>query len=196
MAVAQTRTPLAQRYREGCLKLLLLCLFSASGCAVLAVLPINPAMFVVVLGIWMLAIMIIASRLVRRRHAQAIRAFQERIEADQQEFLRDVGVDPSSGAAAKALGMRARLADLGRVPPESLRASDRLQGELVELPFYDSPDSLELVFILEDELGIKIADDDFHKVLAKPWDELTVGEVILAGVRLFEQHCAARQEPP
>ena len=97
-----------------------------------------------------------------------------------------MGIDRSSKFAQIGTAARAKLAELGCVPPESIRASDRFFPDLQKLPFYDSIDFLEIVLTLEQELGIRIAKDDEAAIL-EGVTKGTVGEVVGHAVRIYRQ---------
>lgn len=123
-----------------------------------------------------------------RREDREIERFEQRPSMDRDEFLDAVGIDRSSEFTEIAMAARAKLAELGCVPPESIRASDRFFPDLQKLPFYDSIDYLEVVLTLEQELGIRIAEDDqsaIYEGVAKG----TVGDVVDHAVRIYrDQH--------
>ena len=125
-------------------------------------------------------------RRLRRQEDREIEKFEQRPRVERDEFLDTMGIDRSSKFAQIGTAARAKLAELGCVPPESIRASDRFFPDLQKLPFYDSIDFLEIVLTLEQELGIRIAKDDEAAIL-EGVTKGTVGEVVGHAVRIYRQ---------
>jgi acyl carrier protein len=123
-----------------------------------------------------------------RREDREINRFEHRPSTERDEFLDAMGIDRSSEFAEIATAARAKLAELGCVRPESIRASDRFFPDLQKLPFYDSIDFLEVVLTLEQELGIRIAEDD-QSAICEGVAKGTVGDVVDHAVRIYrDQH--------
>ena len=123
-----------------------------------------------------------------RREDREIDRFEHRPSTERDEFLDTMGIDRASEFAQIALAARAKLAELGCVPPESIRASDRFFPDLQKLPFYDSIDCLEIMLTLEQELDIRIVKED-QGALFESVTKGTVGDVVDHAVRIYrDQH--------
>ena len=122
----------------------------------------------------------------RRREDREIERFEQRPRVDGDEFLDAMGIDRSSEFAEIALAARARLAELGCVPPDSIAAADRFYPDLEKLPFYDSIDFLELVFTLEKELDVLVSQDD-QAAIGEGVMKGTVADVVRHAVRIYRE---------
>jgi hypothetical protein len=125
---------------------------------------------------------------VRRREAREITRFEERPKVEADAFLGGIGISGSSPLAEKVLAVRSRLAELGGVPPDSLRASDRISGELKRLPFYDSLDILQFAFILEEEMGVVVPDEKLYALFARnDFSSTAIRDLILVAIEAHRQ---------
>ncbi len=113
--------------------------------------------------------------------------FEERPGVEADAFLSELGIPGSSPLAEKVLAVRARLAELGGVPPDSLRTSDRIADELRHLPFYDSLDVMEFAFILEEEMGAPVPDDKVFALFARKEPPVAIRDLILVGIEANRQ---------
>jgi acyl carrier protein len=77
-------------------------------------------------------------------------------------------------ARALALEVRREVARRARVPPESVRAADRLPEEWGDLFIRESLDAAEFVMELEQQFGVKISDTVFE-LFSRP--SVGVGEL-------------------
>jgi hypothetical protein len=134
-------------------------------------------------------------RKIRRAERAEIGRFQQRTPLENDQFLSEIGVDPTSPEAVIAVSARQAFADLGSVPAESLRASDRFYPELKRLPFYDSIDSLGILLELEKKLDFDIYGDDAERLLGRVvrQESATVGDAVIEVLQLWKRH--QDQEP-
>lgn len=95
---------------------------------------------------------------IRHAHRNA-RQWSEREPQFDRSFLIACGVDPTNRQARAALAIRAGIADLATVPPETIHAADRIRGEIDTLPYWDSIDMVGFVVALEERLGEPVPDD-------------------------------------
>lgn len=138
--------------------------------------------------------------LVLRRQARIARAeverFQWRRPTADETFLEQLGIDASSPEAAVALAARRVFAELGAIPPQSVEGGDRFYPDFERLPFYDSLDTLEILFTLEKEFWIKIPRSETDRLLtivtARPSG--TVADAVREVVRIWRT--APRLERP
>lgn len=162
-----------------------LCLLVQGGNALYGGMAIGGVLTLFAFQLWLL----------ERREAGEIKRFEERTKSSGGGFLGDLGIHPSSALAAKVLAMRCRLAELAGVPPESIHAADRFEVELASLPYYDSIDFLDLVFILEKELGSKIPRDQVVKDShGTSFHQITVQELILSAVAATRERAEKQGE--
>jgi hypothetical protein len=125
---------------------------------------------------------------IRRRESREIGHFERRPKVEADAFLGEVGIPGSSPLAQKVLAVRARLAELGGVPPDSLRASDTISGDLRHLPFYDSLDILLFAFILEEEMGVIVPDEQVYALFArKDPTPIAIRDLILVAIEAHRQ---------
>lgn len=125
--------------------------------------------------------------LIRRKEAREIARFEQRAGIEGSAFLAELGIPASSPLAEKVLAVRDRLAELGGVPPESLRATDRLSDELQHLPFYDSLDALGIMLILEDEFG-HVPEEEKRDLLQRQYrDPVAIRDLILWAIEANQQ---------
>lgn len=131
-------------------------------------------------------------RRIRRAERAEIARFQRRPRLEDLRFLDEIEIDPSLPQAEIALGARRAFADLGSVPAESIKASDRFYPDLEKLPFYDSIDALGVILELETKVGVQICGDDAERLLNKiiHRESATVGEVTLDVVRIWSKQRA------
>jgi len=122
----------------------------------------------------------------RRREDREIERFEQRPRVEGDEFLDAMGIDRSSEFTQVALAARAKLAELGCVPPESIRAADRFYPDLEKLPVYDSIDVLDVVFTLERELDIRVSRHD-SATIAESLAKGTVADVVRHAVRIYRE---------
>ncbi|HEY2589077.1 MAG TPA: acyl carrier protein [Tepidisphaeraceae bacterium] len=133
-----------------------------------------------------------------RRQGRIARAeverFQWRRPTAEETFLEQVGIDPAE--AAVALTARRVFAELGAIPPQSVKGGDRFYPDFERLPFYDSIDALEILFTLEKALWIKIPRSETDRlltaVMARPSG--TVTDAVREVVRIWR--IAPRLERP
>jgi predicted TIM-barrel fold metal-dependent hydrolase len=119
--------------------------------------------------------------LMLRRQGRIARAeierFQWRRPTADETFLEQAGVDPASPEAAIALTARRVFAELGAIPPQSVKGGDRFYPDYERLPFYDSINALDILFRLEKAISIKIprpeADALLTAILARPSGTVT-----------------------
>jgi hypothetical protein len=124
---------------------------------------------------------------IRRKESREIARFEERPKVGADAFLGELEIIGSSPLAEKVLAVRTRLAQLGGVPPDSLRPSDRISGELRHLPFFDSLDYLGFVFILEEEMGVRIPDDKLLALSARKDSPTAIRDLIVVAIETSEQ---------
>lgn len=114
---------------------------------------------------------------VRRRQLREIRRFQESPRTPNEEFLTELNLNGDPAESDVALRLRDGLAMLGAIPGDSLRASHRFYPDLQLLPYYDSPDFVELILLLEEWLDLPVPDGD-HQELWQAVQQGTVGDFI------------------
>lgn len=90
-------------------------------------------------------------------------------------FIADCQFPAVPEAERVALTVRAMVAEEGSVDPQFIFASDRYPEELEILPSWDSPDWLEFIMRLEEQLNIRIADRDVERLCLPKW---TVRELV------------------
>ena len=79
---------------------------------------------------------------------------------DDDDFVRGRSLPTHPRSSAIALGVRAAIAELGKIDVAYIRASDRFDRDLVCLPFWGSLDTIGVVLALERNLGVTICDDE------------------------------------
>jgi acyl carrier protein len=132
----------------------------------------------------------ISMRRLRRCEEEEVERFNAAPRTADADFLRELGLEPGFPAAEIALFLRKMLAEAGDIPPDRLRPSMRFYPDLERLPYYDSPDLLELIFLLEEHFDAQIRDADADEIL-RPVIDGTVGEFILAVLRWRERQGTA-----
>ncbi len=130
----------------------------------------------------LLALGVAAFWLLHVSHVAEIRRFRAVPKTEADALLRQIGVESGTEEAGIALAVRAELAKLGKVPPESISASNRFYPDLENLPFYDSPDDLAYVLTMEEILGFPLPGDalelEYPIRLPSRVPDLTVGDMI------------------
>lgn len=133
-------------------------------------------------------------RSLRRAERAEVERFQWRRPTADATFLEQVGIDPASPQAAVALTARRVFAELGSIPPQSVRGPDRFYPDFQRLPFYDSVDALGILLELGSQLSIKISRSasDPLMTLITARESVTVAEAVREVVRIWN----ARDETP
>jgi hypothetical protein len=110
------------------------------------------ALFVISTTVWTVL------RLVRHRKATRLAAcrWRDRPPMDDDDFLKGCEIPDEPLRIEVALAARRVIAELGTVPPETIRPDDSFARELVQLPFWDSLDWLDLVLLIEEKLGGRV----------------------------------------
>lgn len=184
-----------------------------AGCLLLVIGGVLAAVSTVVLGAtfperstliyWTGAAVILASGgasfwLLHVSHVLEIRRFEAMPRTEADALLNELGIESGTEEAAIALAVRAELAELGKVPPESVTASTRFYPDLEDLPFYDSPDDLAYLFSMEKILGMKLSPEaltlEYPIRLPSRVGDLTVGDMIDDLLRLH-RHGKKSGEP-
>ena len=114
---------------------------------------------------------------VRRRERRAIRGFEAAPRTSSEEFLASLSLEDDEEADL-ALKLRAGLAMLGSIPPDALQSSHRFYPDLEWLPYYDSPDFLELVLLIEHVFELPVPEGDDERTLLSPVQKGSVAEFI------------------
>jgi len=147
----------------------------------------NPGWIVLIVAVLGLGVfMPLSLRWLRRRELAEVERFKAAERTPEFDFLRELGLECGTNAAQIALFLRETLAEAGEIPPDSLQPSMRFYPDLEKLPYYDSPDLLELIFLLEKHFDAQIRDGDAEQIL-KPVIDGTVGEFTLAVLRWRER---------
>lgn len=125
----------------------------------------------------------------RRIEIRAIEKFERRPRTESEAFLSQIYIDSASPDAKIALQIREVFADLGAVPAESLKATDRFYPDMEQLPFYDSIDLMDIIFRLEKKLAIKIMRQDAEPLMAlfRTPQSATVGEAVMGVVQVWKK---------
>ncbi len=88
-----------------------------------------------------------------------------------------------------ALKVREAIANLAGVAPESIRAEDRFDVELIKFEFWGSLDSIAVVHELEKCLGIKITDQVAEQIPdPEKTRDLTVGTWVQSVLEVTSTH--------
>ncbi|MFQ5730496.1 MAG: hypothetical protein ACE5KM_00940 [Planctomycetaceae bacterium] len=139
----------------------------------------DPWLFVLLATLPVLLVAWMAMRTwVRRRELREVRRFESFPRTGDEEFLAALGIDRDSEDGEFALRLRDGLAMLGSVPGDSLRASHRFYPDLERLPYYDSPDYLALILLVEDRLEMPVPEGDHERELLHAAMKGSVGEFI------------------
>ena len=128
------------------------------------------------------AIIYFGFRAIRRRELAEIKRFEQSTPTEDLDFVTALGVSEGSSDARKVTAIRAGIAELGEVPPHSIRADHRFYPDLERLPFYDSIDFLGLILMVEEKLDVRLGDTD-HEMLSKIVTEGTVMDFVLNVLR-------------
>jgi acyl carrier protein len=113
-----------------------------------------------------IALAFAVSMRVRNRVARReVERFQWRRPTADETFLEQIDIDPASPQAAVALTARRVFAELGGIPQQSVHGADRFYPDFQKLPFYDSIDSLHIIFTLEKSLSIRISQRESERLL-------------------------------
>jgi acyl carrier protein len=142
--------------------------------------------------VWLLAVipaLVLAAVLWCRAHRRITLEAAERwrkrpIMADG-EFLKRCGVADELLKADVALAIRRVIAELGTVPAATIRPDDSFYHDLVQLPFWDSLDWVELIMCIEEEFDARVPDsviDDAMKLAGGYHADLRVEHVVQAVV--------------
>ena len=108
---------------------------------------------------------VVMRAMVRRRQIREIARFHESPRVSDADFLEVLGIDGDADDAGVALWLRDAVAALGSVPGDSLHPSQQFYPDLEQLPFYDSPDFLELIVLIEDGLNVQVPEEDEQELL-------------------------------
>lgn len=79
-----------------------------------------------------------------------------------------------------ALKTRIAIANFGELPSEYILASHRLAEDLQWHPHWESLDQVELVMLLEDQLDVRIHDDEYERLPNLSYQNVPVPEFIQA----------------
>lgn len=137
-------------------------------------------------------------RSLRRAERAEVQRFQWRRPTADETFLEQVGIDPASPQAAVAPTARRVFAELGSIPPQSVRGPDRFYPDFQRLPFYDSVDALGILLQLESQLSIKISRSagDRLTTLITARESVTVAEAAREVVRIWNAPDETPSNPP
>ena len=125
------------------------------------------------------AIIYFGCRAVRRRELAEVKRFEHSTPTEDIEFVTGLGLSQDSPDAQKAIAIRAGIAELGEVPPHSIRADQRFYPDLERLPFYDSIDLLGLTLMVEEKINVRLGDTD-EEGLSQIVTGGTVGDFVLS----------------
>lgn len=114
------------------------------------------APFAVVIGF------VASLRMHRRATRLAAGRWRERPRMGDEDFLRGCEIPDEPLAVEVALAARKVTAQLGTVPPETIRPDDSFGKDLVQLPFWDSLEWACLLFEVEHETGCRLSWSTFH----------------------------------
>lgn len=142
---------------------------------------------IAVAAVWLAMIF----RQARRRSLQEIAGFSERPRQNDEDFLAELDIAPGSPEAVVACQLRSLIAELGQVPADTIHASTRFYPDLEKLPYYDSPDSLDVLIRIEDTFDVRIPDATFHELM-KAMEQGCVRDFVLGWVRYFQTASGVR----
>jgi hypothetical protein len=136
-------------------------------------------LFVTAMTIWFVVSL-------RRHHRATLEAacrWRERSPMGDAEFVKACEIPDEPLMAMVALAARRVIAELGTVPPETIRPDDSFAHDLVQLPYWDSLDWLDFIFQVERECRSRIPrlvfDEVVRSVEGRPAD-LRVRHVVRA----------------
>lgn len=112
-----------------------------------------------------------------------------RIEQSERDFVEACGLDARSDGERVALGVRRAIANLGGVDQKLIRANDTFNDDLVDLEFWGSLDSIELVLEVEKCLGFAISDTQAQSI---PDPESIAGYTVADFVRSVVEVCCRK----
>jgi acyl carrier protein len=134
----------------------------------------------------------------RRRQSRRLAAreyFNAQPYVSDQDFARQLGLEPGSAGVDIAVAVRHVLAKFGEIAPESLSADTCFYPDMGRLPFYDSLDAVELIMAIEEGTGLEIPDDVTHQIRRGGAGGIrSVGELARAVVALRAGSGAAERE--
>jgi hypothetical protein len=93
----------------------------------------------------------------RRATRLAASRWRDRTPVSDHEFLRGCEIPDEPLMIEVALAARRVIAELGTVPPETIRPNDTFTHDLVQLPFWDSLDWMDFIFRVERECLLKVS---------------------------------------
>ena len=129
--------------------------------------------------------MVISINFIRRTELKEIAKFQSGPRSTDAEFLKELDLDSDSSDAHKALILRKMISEFGQVPSDTIHVSQTFFPDLQRLPFYDSPDVLEIIMTIEEKFDVKVHNED---ELLKAFSKGTVAEFILDVLRWLHEH--------
>ncbi|MBN1764213.1 MAG: hypothetical protein JW860_03065 [Sedimentisphaerales bacterium] len=130
--------------------------------------------------------LVIGMKWTRKRELKEVEKFKSGPQTESEVYLDTIGVKPGTPDAEMVLGIRSIIAELGQIPAESVKPEHRLWKDFQKLPFFDSPDTLEFIMMIEDIFKINIADKAAGNFFS--YDEnLTVKEFTLRILQYFQQ---------
>jgi acyl carrier protein len=99
---------------------------------------------------------VVSARRHLRETVRAAEHWRERPTMGDGKFLKQCEIPDESLLVEVALAARKVIADLGTVPPETIRPDDTFAEDLIQLPFWDSLEWMGLVMGVEEEFDGKV----------------------------------------
>lgn len=143
----------------------------------------------IVCGIWFgmtILLFWFGIRRTRCRELAEVKRFETLPRTTDEAFLQELEIDFGSAFVKPALAVRDAIAELAEVSPESLNASLHTDSDLNRLPYFDSPDTLGVIFEIEKRLGIKIQ-GDLEDELCQAISRGTIRDIVKAVIEKLEE---------
>jgi acyl carrier protein len=146
---------------------------------ILAEINLSSVQWVIYLLVPLIVFFIFLCIFVRKRELREVEKFNNGQKLEDDIYLKNIGLHSNAEDARNALFLRSIIANLAKIPTQTIQPKHRLWKDYDRLPFFDSPDTVEFIMEVEDKLNVSIPDEYVEKIVGTYDENLTVQEFTL-----------------